>query len=822
MTSTVHCQNFIYNSDFYILIVATFRSKNIKIINRTMSYPNVNRLTREQCEQFIANPTLNPLTGRIINPRGNIGRAIQAHCDAMLAPLTVEQCTRFLRNPTHHPLTNEPIEQNSEMFRILSQRCQEIIQWERSNRSTARASSRSRRPLTREECDQLRANPSINPATSNRINPHGATAIQLLQQCDRDHPLSNARTPMDNALCTICEEVRNNPRINPQTGLPMSNGESMDILETCNMTCPPDFLPLNNRRLSNIDVAKFLHKHGRARDNQQSIFRSQLVRSQEELEEFLKKVDLYYPRFWIRYYINAGRSKRQFKYYGLHQLAEIQRLMANSSSASNSVPSHKSNSLLSDEHLTEKCINIFHGVHEDNPFRRNANKIIRICNEFNACQDARVSTIQQTIKRRYNEMKRSIVVHIAEPEKSFSTVFNSSKENIDSIAAFFRRNNWVIHVEGHEGIGEGVIRNFIQNCMKQISNNPRSSNPDERVKFFTPLYAGSNRYVINPNISVEQARRLGFDIQTEDDLCRIYKCIGQLFAYCARFGYPIPIYLPRAMLAHILYKQTDITPEMYVFYEILDGDPQVRNSILDLIRNPEHIEMSGLYDDLMLLDSHNETEVTPDNFIEYISRKHKHTVMQQLEKGSPNTKKYLDALMSGIYIRKGLQLEKVTVRELDKLMFGLEISYNNVREWVRRTGRIDYIEPSTDYQRNVLTWFQEILNELGATIPVDQVPVEDDDVEEELSGSASTKNKKRAFVRFFARLMQFWTGYRKIDTTIIHQVRFERPTGLPTAHTCFNQLCLPGDIVSKEDLYNKLIDAVYNVEMAIGMLGGNQ
>lgn len=90
--------------------------------------------------------------------------------------------------------------------------------------------------------------------------------------------------------------------------------------------------------------------------------------------------------------------------------------------------------------------------------------------------------------------------------------------------------------------------------------------------------------------------------------------------------------------------------------------------------------------------------------------------------------------------------------------------------------------------------------------------------DEALSGSQTTRSKRKAFVDFFMRLMHFWTGYKKIDMMSAHQIIFERDSGIPTSHTCFRQLGLPRDVRSKEDLYARLLTAVFTVEVGVGFV----
>ena len=237
-----------------------------------------------------------------------------------------------------------------------------------------------------------------------------------------------------------------------------------------------------------------------------------------------------------------------------------------------------------------------------------------------------------------------------------------------------------------------------------------------------------------------------------------------------------------------------------------------------LLTHPHEIEYSYIYlnDELNLDGTNNEIQVTADTYFDYLHKYSEHKFTQQIHKDKPSIKMILDAFIDGFYLKKKLQDLSITIHEFDKLLCGTPITINSIREWVReRTNNIRYLTTS-QHEQQIIEWFREILSEMERS---PQFPVNMMDAVIEASPNSKSRSRKhrlKAFVEFFMRLMKFWTGFRKLDMTAQYTVNFERDNGLPTSHMCFNTLCLPRDVRSKEDLYDRLVNAALNVEAGAG------
>lgn len=556
-------------------------------------------------------------------------------------------------------------------------------------------------------------------------------------------------------------------------------------------------------------AAKLSYDYGRAVSN-----RGQIVETQfgpisnsnipSEFVRFFIDVVAYNANFHVMY-MRVGFQGSEFAYRGLGTSWRKPRSATPASpskSASNKVKSYKSKSIQPEEMLAQSCINKFEGAAKS-VYAPSVNKIIRMCHDtIMKCSTQRVKEIQEMLRDNQYKKRESYSITVPDPEQSFIHVFNENKSDIFKMAPYQITVKFMRFARAQNGVGTGVTRTFIQNCVDAVANNYASDDPYQQVKFFVRI-PETNRYVINPKMNVQHARYLGYNVQNDADLANLYTQIGRLFAFCLRDDMPLPFNLARAIYANILYKATDITPEMYAFYYIMDSDQELSNNIIKMLRDPDTIEYLGLYigDD----------EVTPSNVIKYVHHTSKQKYLHNLYDGAADTYPLLKAFIKGFYVRNDLRINEVSVPELERMMCGSSVNIKNIRAWLKMRNNINYIG-STPQQQQILDWFKEILHDMGKTIPLESV-------ETVMKRSSPNSQLKRqdAFVLFFMQLMFFWTSYKRINMDMVHRVTFERTdTSLPTSHTCMYALCLPTlKINSKMDLYNALITAVFAVDSGV-------
>jgi hypothetical protein len=548
---------------------------------------------------------------------------------------------------------------------------------------------------------------------------------------------------------------------------------------------------------------------------------SPFVQTAEEGRELLRMMLQMFQQEWIVKYINAANAGEPIPVY-VAPVTIGERTPSNKPKTLSSRP-------LPPEAVAQTCKNMFAGITSSNPFYSNVNKMMKVCQGFiDKCDNDRIKSVRSDISNKKYADHHAIDEVIPSPEMAFQHIVISALQKKGSAAfykEFFKQKAqaYALRYRGQEGVGEGVFRDFIKNCLNAIKNDPSSKYDYEKVKFFMPTYPGSTRFVINPNFNAKQAKLLGYkNVKTEEDILELYRLIGQLFACSTRVDSPVPIYLSRTIIATMLHKSEHITPEMSFMYYLMDSDPDVVKSTLQLLHDPSVIEYMyiNMNDHYPLVKE--DAPVDVQNFISYIDKYCRYKYLY-------NSHERLKAFMDGFYITRDLKKHRVTVRELDKMMCGASISTSTIREWLNMDHVSWLINTNFDVQKQnqVVAWFKDILSEMGETIPLDELnaavvreKLNSDDSSSRESDSPNRRllrSKKRAFLHFFMKLMEFWTSYRKIDMESAHQVRFERERGLPTSHTCFRQLCLTcDDINSKAQLYSRLITAVFGVEKGIG------
>jgi hypothetical protein len=546
----------------------------------------------------------------------------------------------------------------------------------------------------------------------------------------------------------------------------------------------------------------------------------------QNMYRFVRKMNIYYPITWINYYYNQGHAKRPRPPFHRPEGFNIDNLP----SSSKSTIKVSSKSIESIDNVIDSCLVQFSDI-TDPEYKKIANRMKRICNDLTRkCAVQRVTDIRNKLVNFNSYEHKTFPRFRLDPEKPFTYLLNNlfrTKQHNNIVGLFKKQYTYneaqmYIHYINQQGIGIGNVNNFVTSAIAEI----------ERAKFFVPIEKDSTRYVVNPKMNVQLAKHNGFThVKTEADVALIYYSIGELFALLTRFDVPVPFHFAHEILASLIYSDKEISPEMHLMYHFMDEDPERVYYVIQLMRKPNDIEYvyMNMNDDYKLKPNVEEELIDRNNFMEYWKLYARHKYLRQLTPDSPDIYEYTKAFVSGFYIKRMLNKNNVSVRELDYMMSGTSITIRAVQEWANTPSVLRVLRSGNDNQKEeqIFEWLVEIIKEVGATFPIDypgaakfirEVEQDENDAGKSSSGSAGTKRKQKVFMKFFMDLIHFWTGFRKIDKTHVYQVIFERANGMPTSHTCFKQLALPRNIESKEALYIKLIDAIVMVERGVGRI----
>lgn len=342
----------------------------------------------------------------------------------------------------------------------------------------------------------------------------------------------------------------------------------------------------------------------------------------------------------------------------------------------------------------------------------------------------------------------------------------------------------VVYKEG-AGIGEGVVRDFIQNCV------------DEMVKYkvFVAIKKDERvlRYVVNEEFvpSEKFIEEMGGEYNKE----LFYEFVGRLLGLILLNEVGLHFNLSYAVLSTMVYKVEELDSDDLIGCYMLDF-PNEFNGYLNLMKKPDDI----VYVDLTLA---NGDAVDKNNFRVWLGEMALGTYRGSLKVLGPG----FDPL------RKLLREEKVPFTAIDKLITFETVSAEVVKQL------IENLNATVPVGVDVMV---SILKDKGRTFPFDAIGMEK---------PSNSNGRQKVFLQFIERLLLFWSSLKhyvpsfsyKISRVMDHSdptVPLEKRP-LPTSHTCFTTIDIPDSYYGNRDmLYRKLVQAVYSVEEGIGLLGG--
>lgn len=460
--------------------------------------------------------------------------------------------------------------------------------------------------------------------------------------------------------------------------------------------------------------------------------------------------------------------------------------------------------------LPTGCMTMFTDVSPE--FNGFANKMRKVCKDLHSkCNAQALNTLRERL-RAFNPHGVSHNYNLTFTKQQvdskilIKTLWNTFKQGNTDPQMFnhlWRTNidRLRIEVRGSQGIGSGVTRTTLQQMADEIHS----------LNMFVPAEDGGTRYVVNPAaIHPSFFNDMGFaSVSTTKDVKEVFWFLGNMFAFMLRFDIPIKdIYLSYAILARLMFKESEIDASEEILYFFLDmpNTSKPDANLLQRADDIEHcvIEMNGRFN---LVPSAENEDITKHNFVKYLSLLSRHWLTRQITPDARNTFEFLQAFIDGFYMRNELRRANATVQQLDQLLGGSMISEEQLRLWMQR----DLIQfHQVDEQKK--RWFKDIMLDMGDSFPFAEIGEDRDKL--------SAEERKTIFLGFISRLMYFWTGVRRMSMHNVHQVIMLPSEGLPTSSTCFYQLKLPNNLRNRADLYKRLVTAVYNVESIVGLHGG--
>lgn len=270
------------------------------------------------------------------------------------------------------------------------------------------------------------------------------------------------------------------------------------------------------------------------------------------------------------------------------------------------------------------------------------------------------------------------------------------------------------------------------------------------------------------NDKTNKATRYSINEAHENADPAVFKFIGEFLAFCLLNEIPIPIHFSRSLLARMIYKENEIDDDMDVMYMITDY-PETSQTVLNELMFSEHLD----------LDDSMSTSPSPSPAAQFEKVKAHVRARARNASVTPSVK----IVANAFFLRNDARRHNWTIDRLDQLISGNVITAQSI------DGLIAHLKDESNPTTAAAT--QMVIKML---------------------------HKGKRDLEFVQRLMQFWSGMKKIDVTMqpAYQV-VPINKGLPMASTCFNQLKVPMDVINEDDLTARVKAAIELTGTTFGM-----
>jgi len=305
-----------------------------------------------------------------------------------------------------------------------------------------------------------------------------------------------------------------------------------------------------------------------------------------------------------------------------------------------------------------------------------------------------------------------------------------------------------------DGFGEGVARDFLSGCIKQLSE-----------ELLAPVGVDSDFYNIKPDLDLgSQATK------------RKLVVLGYVLGIMVANGWSFPFKLKRCLLHMCLYNTSPTQDGSYIIYQLME-DPESMAFMLALMRKPEDIERSGLdFEDI----GRKPKPVTMGNFLSYMRNWVQHG--------------YVPAGCK--YVAQGFFVKTKAASYCSKRGYGVHTLFETLCVPVMDVERMKkFVEEQIVFDenvpRNTQAWFKAIV-------------------------AKSKPDFLRNLLHFWSGSYTPVPN-QKYQVMQGESVIAGKVCPLPKARTCFFQLFLPKNVPSQKKLSEILETAVGYVETGVGL-----
>jgi|694.fasta_scaffold00138_40 hypothetical protein len=353
---------------------------------------------------------------------------------------------------------------------------------------------------------------------------------------------------------------------------------------------------------------------------------------------------------------------------------------------------------------------------------------------------------------------------------------------------------------------------------------------------------GTKKYYLNPFYIPDEEfqyivkSKSGFDVLTDPlYIKRFYKFIGLLLSFILVNDCGIEHNLSSYIIANFNNASRHNLDNYDYVYFMLNDFPEFTTSILNLMAAPDNIEYTciGFNDYYQLLPE--DKDLDKDNIEEYLILISKFMMTTTILRKDIDIPQGTD--MNAL-ITKSMKMHKNLTKGIPDVIknYFNKIPMNSINSYIVTPTMTDEIV--NRLIRNFTNTMNRKNRMLSGPIKAKHEKLTEIFINRILTNPIANPNEdqKEVFFKFIDKLLKFWSGssfYKENEEYKIQLNLGLSPTHLPQSHTCFFLIDLPdytiapeprliSDITIGNVLYDKIENAILNVEGGIGFAGGNK
>jgi hypothetical protein len=365
----------------------------------------------------------------------------------------------------------------------------------------------------------------------------------------------------------------------------------------------------------------------------------------------------------------------------------------------------------------------------------------------------RIIKIRKYLQNRYKPsqtIQLNSVKHGGELQYLYENVWNQYK-NMNYA--------YIIKYENSSGIDAGGLT-------KQFFTNVNTQCKDKYFK----LLEDSQKYILNDNITENEA-----------------EFVGQLLSMNIMLDVHIDFHIPMVYYGHLMFSKEHLNNEELFLYFLLDLDSDSQIHYINACQlehtADDYCNPDSIVNDIILTKyKYNSNEFMAFSRGFFIEKKIFYSKFQNImEQGKPIN-------------------DKIRIFDMDKLLTQSKLSKKTIKEYIFDKIRITFKYQNSQNENSAFEFLKELMmidskhDYSDMYLAYDKSGLDDNMLKIYTSLSSSQVFKKY--------VLMFWTGIEGVSALGNYKIFMNPDIDVPISHTCFNQLELPTNIATKQELYD--------------------